>query len=500
VQGDPFFTLTQNALADGTYLEYLRNTYGENKELLSQLAEACRTDGAFQALSAKWSEAVKKLEALAIKKDDPQWNAANETAKVFALQRNDRVRVLMAGVQFRVSKQKTDGANTFGTNVLYIPTGEDSQKCFQDYIAGAQVRLKENKLKPGENIKVTEGRVQVSGSTAVMEINALLVKIIFDKNPDREFYIEESFPLDWMYPNLEPHGLIFKINRQPLPELSGAMVQQDRDYWQKIVPGMIGGWLNDDTSVKDVTAFAEKFFLQHDLGGFSGDPRFVQNDYASRMFSKLRSSIAGLYAWRAEHAASEPEKTRMARAADCAFRQALALCPSSPEAIKRYADFLKSQNRAADARLVTDMAGQFKSKSASIFQMRLVLDAPADDSELMTNEFQNGSTASHRPAEVLNVEKTVLLDQTALQSATLIKGPQGDRQIEITLTDAGRKQFAKVTREHLYQRLAIIVEGKFLEAPIIQSEISGGKCQIVGSFSEAEAKALTAKINAAIAR
>jgi len=35
-----------------------------------------------------------------------------------------------------------------------------------------------------------------------MTINGLLAKIIFDKNPNREFYIEESFPLDWMYPYL----------------------------------------------------------------------------------------------------------------------------------------------------------------------------------------------------------------------------------------------------------------------------------------------------------
>ena len=74
----------------------------------------------------------------------------------------------------------------------------------------------------------------------------------------------------------------------------------------------------------------------------------------------------------------------------------------------------------------TDMAEQFKHKSASVFQMRLVLDTPTDYSEAMTNEFHG----SHRPAEVLNVEKTILLDQTALQSAKLIKGMRGDQQIE----------------------------------------------------------------------
>jgi hypothetical protein len=270
--GDPFFTLTQNALADGTYLKYLRSMYADK---------------------------------------------------------------------------------------IYVPTGEDSQKSFQDYMAEAQVRLKENKLKPGENIKVTEGRVQVSGQTAVMEINGLLVKTIFEKNPAREFYIEESFPLDWMYPNLEPHGLIFKINRQPSPELSGEIVQRDHDYWTKYIQPMIGDWLNDATSVETVTTFSEKVFLRHDFSGFTGDPQFVQNEYSCKMFSKLRSSIAGLYVWHMNQAATADEKERMAREADFAYRQALALCPYSPEAAKGYADFLKSQNRDADATLVSELTKQF---------------------------------------------------------------------------------------------------------------------------------------------
>ena len=49
-----------------------------------------------------------------------------------------------------------------------------------------------------------------------MAINALLTKVIFDKNPDHEFYVEESFPLEWMYPHLTPAGIILKINREPI--------------------------------------------------------------------------------------------------------------------------------------------------------------------------------------------------------------------------------------------------------------------------------------------
>src|SRR5205814_9781722 len=116
--GKPFFTLTQNALADGTYLDYLRAMYGPT---------------------------------------------------------------------------------------IYTPTAEDSQKSFNEYLADAQRRLAENKLKPGEDVRTNDGKVQVSGQVAVMSINGLITKIIFDRNPDREFYVEESFPLDWMYPHLSPN-------------------------------------------------------------------------------------------------------------------------------------------------------------------------------------------------------------------------------------------------------------------------------------------------------
>ena len=58
-----------------------------------------------------------------------------------------------------------------------------------------------------------------------MNINGLLTKVIFDHNPKNEFFVEESFPLDWMYPHLTPFGIIMKINRQPLPSLTEDILQ-----------------------------------------------------------------------------------------------------------------------------------------------------------------------------------------------------------------------------------------------------------------------------------
>ncbi len=249
VNGDPFFTLTQNALADGSYLQYLRSMYGGK---------------------------------------------------------------------------------------IYIPTDEDSKQCFNEYTADAQRRLQEKKLKPGEEVKEVDGKAQVSGQVSVMAINALLAKIIFDKNPDREFYLEESFPLDWMYPHLSPNGPIMKINRQPLSELSEGIVRRDHTYWTRALQPMIGEWLTYDTPVQNVVAFAAKARPPK-------QDQYVRNDAAQKWASKLRSSIAGVYAWRAEHAASETEKTAMAREADFALRQAVAVCPYSPEAVFRYTSSLYAQ-------------------------------------------------------------------------------------------------------------------------------------------------------------
>ena len=271
VMADPFFLITQNALADGSYLGYLQSMYGDQ---------------------------------------------------------------------------------------IYIPTAADQQKSFENYESDVAIRSQKHQLKTDEHYTNSNGRVEISGMGAVMEINGLVAKIIFDKNPDHEFYIEESWPLDWMYPHLEPHGLIFKINRQPAEELSDEIVQRDQAYWMKTIQPMIGDWLSNDTSVEEITDFAKKVFLQHDLTGFTGDPKFVENDYACRMFSKERANIADLYVWRMNHPAVSGEKERMAWAADLAYRQALALCPYSSEAAKGYESFLKSRKRDAEAGLIEAMAAQ----------------------------------------------------------------------------------------------------------------------------------------------
>jgi hypothetical protein len=249
---------------------------------------------------------------------------------------------------------------------IHTPTDEDLQRNLQDYMTDAKRRLAHDQqfpneprqLQPGdEDVRQdSNGQIQLKSHMAVIGVRELLTKTIFDKNPDREFYIVEGFPLDWMYPYLEPHGLIMKIDRQPLSALSDEIVQRDSDYWTNYLTPMIGGWLKPDTTIEEVAAFAEKIHVKKDLSGFAGDPQFVQSEYWCENFSKLRSSIGGLYAWRARHATDAGEKKRMNDAADFAFRQAWALCPYSLETVFRYVNLLTSEGRTADALWVAETA------------------------------------------------------------------------------------------------------------------------------------------------
>jgi len=230
---------------------------------------------------------------------------------------------------------------------MYIATPDDSQRCFQEYMADAQRRMQAGQLKPGEDVHIENGRVQVSGQVAVMNINGLLCKVIFDQNPTNSFYVEESFPLDWMYPYETPFGIIMKINRNPLPELSQDVFDLDHKFWTDFSSRLCGNWINYDTSVKQIADFVERTYINNNYQGFIGNRAFVRDDDAQKAFSKLRSSQAGMYYWRMSPQCPPEyrQKTAAGQAAlvretEFAFKQAFAFCPYSPEAVYRYVNFL----------------------------------------------------------------------------------------------------------------------------------------------------------------
>jgi tetratricopeptide (TPR) repeat protein len=242
---------------------------------------------------------------------------------------------------------------------IYIPTSQDMERCYSEYLTDVVRRIELNQLDPGENVITNNGRLQIAGQVSVMNLNGVLAKAIFDQCPKTEFFVEESYPLKWMYPHLTPFGIIMKVNREPVPDLTETVLKKDHEFWSQYSGRLIGNWINYDTSVKEIAAFVEKVYLRRDFSGFKGDRKFVRDDQGQKAFSKLRSSLAGIYAWRlspecpAEYRPkSNADFQRVLREADFAFRQSFAFCPYSPEAVFRYINLLCSLRRFDDALLI----------------------------------------------------------------------------------------------------------------------------------------------------
>jgi preprotein translocase subunit SecD len=134
-------------------------------------------------------------------------------------------------------------------------------------------------------------------------------------------------------------------------------------------------------------------------------------------------------------------------------------------------------------------------EKAPVVQIRLASDMPSPDSEPMNFVVHapNGTLTN-----LLYVQKEVLLDETAFASAKLGKNQIGQPVLDMRLTAGGAKLFAELTRQHVHERLAIIVCGEIRTAPVIAQEIRGGKLEISGGFTEMEAEKLATKIEDAL--
>jgi RNA polymerase sigma factor (sigma-70 family) len=152
-----------------------------------------------------------------------------------------------------------------------------------------------------------------------------------------------------------------------------------------------------------------------------------------------------------------------------------------------------AQSKSREPSSGGSLSGSRPANQPRPFQLQLVRDEPGDDTEAITNN------ASGSGGETLHVQKTPLLDYTAVSSATVtMNASSGAPEINVEFSQEGKELFAAVTRENLNQRVAIVLDGHLYAAPVIRSEISGGKAQITGAFTVDEANALAAKINEAV--
>jgi protein-export membrane protein SecD len=94
------------------------------------------------------------------------------------------------------------------------------------------------------------------------------------------------------------------------------------------------------------------------------------------------------------------------------------------------------------------------------------------------------SPVKGQPPQPIVVEKHVVVAGDRLTNAQASFDPQtGQPSVNFTFDNVGAREFGEATKENVGRRFAIILDGKVIEAPVIQQVILGGSGQITGNFT-----------------
>ncbi len=326
----------------------------------------------------------------------------------------------------------------------WVPQPEESAEAFKTYVTEVQSGARPN----NGDIRIENGRVEVTGSLAVMEINGLLAKMMFDHNKEtHDFYLEESYVMPWMYDYLSPHGLVMKLNADKVDTFNESDLTADREFWDWQTRRLLDNPMY-------CRRRAERWRQHKRKNARKG----IDNTHrvACRAYSKLRCSIAGLYAWKTRQ--NPFQNFRYACEAAAAFREAYMLDPQSPEAAFRYIQQILLVNGKWDAMLdILDYVDLMDPSGKSTGVLKKCARIAGNASRTLNTILSNHG--SERMPGILNVplpdrvvkeltpEEADLLFDTRLDYAEVCKAIGGNiRSVKYALRETEGKRSPSFTR------------------------------------------------------
>jgi tetratricopeptide (TPR) repeat protein len=185
---------------------------------------------------------------------------------------------------------------------IQLPAQADEDRAFADYVADATKRLEHDEqfpsepkqLRAREDVKKVEGKVQVAGFDAVMDINERILQFIVEKNPELSFAMEESFPMKSTYDGAKPLGPIFEL-RTGSDETSSNAAEKTAEYWRETASRIMQN--NEATESPEVLKTWSKLIVsQANLLSHQQNSREAEDTYraALQMFPRNTDAIISL--------------------------------------------------------------------------------------------------------------------------------------------------------------------------------------------------------------
>lgn len=160
--------------------------------------------------------------------------------------------------------------------------------------------------------------------------HSVVTRLIWEKNKgSHDFFVEESYPLRWSYDYALPHGLVYRITKEPLKEIPPDVVKKDMEFWNSYIESLLR------------------------------NPEFARDYDAQRSFSKLRTTGGNLYNHR-----------KMLKEAEIAFRQSLVLWPGNPESLNTLSGILWDRGDYGGVIKLLEPANADDPNNFSLWRMR----------------------------------------------------------------------------------------------------------------------------------
>ena len=125
-------------------------------------------------------------------------------------------------------------------------------------------------------------------------------------------------------------------------------------------------------------------------------------------------------------------------------------------------------------------------------EFKMVVDDAEKLKEAMAGTVPEGCELNYAENEPLLLEAKPALTGDAVVDARVDfdQSAFGQPYVGFSLSPEGARAFARVTRENIGKRLAIVLDGKVRSAPRVETEIPSGQGRITGRFSQEEASDL----------
>ena len=103
--------------------------------------------------------------------------------------------------------------------------------------------------------------------------------------------------------------------------------------------------------------------------------------------------------------------------------------------------------------------------------------------------------SSWQGGEPIRIHSERQVSNVDVESARVVRTGSGC-QVDIRLTSEGTGKLARLTRAHVGERLALVIDGKVVMTPTIRSEIAQGEVALTGGFSDARCEQIARGLSA----